>query len=624
MMNELLKNYIDSSEEICVEYAKPLQVGEKCDTYKHEMKNMLNNTTQYYAMQENVNLLQHGYAPVLLPQKKINKITPKAGEFLESESGVFLKDTKICNFRVVIKRYLIIYDDDNKCIKKEFEILIILSRKSKKFTVDLNKIREPEFYRACPDFANIIVDDAKLFRKYIDALLENCEMPPELIWTFSGWRKIEGGFFYLTSDGAVGNDLINARCQQKCTFGKARKVEFEDFCKLFNVAGEYSSVIMMYSIVSMLFSLYKEAGYPPKFLLFLSGKTNSGKTSLALALTKIKGRTSGTQVPDYTFQGTSAGLEQGVREHHDMVYLIDDLHPSEDAVKQRNLEANLEVLVKLFGDGIQKNRNTDFMDPERASKINYSVKGGCLLTGEYFAGVESNLSRMLIMQIGRADINFDILTVLQNKPEILLNFYYEFIDYVTRNSRYVIDLIKVNVPRIRKAYMGVYSKPRYAEYQAILSCALEILSGFMIEMGYECVDEFCHHVGAALHDIMSRSDEMIAIFSNEKVIKSAIKDFYDNYSRSNAELEYVVDKPEFICITTEEAKNIVNAWLEERGQKARFGTRAQFINTCLAENLIHTSEEKNGEGKPHVRNVHQISGHCGKRYMFFKKSEVLQ
>lgn len=610
------------------EYENPIHVGTGCEDIKRKINTAIAGAAYQAQTEENLALMEYGYVPIVNSNiGSIAKVADEEKEFSVNDNGVWYDNNCICNFTVIICDYCILYDDSDCCVKKMYTIQIMLSKKLEVYEeVGFEELRSPEFYRSRPEFSNIVVNNSGLFKKYIDNIISNCNLNAERIWIHSGWHKIDGRFYYLDHKGVVGYSGIRARSQQKTDIGHVGCLSVQDMNRLLNVAGGYSIMLNLYSIISMLYSLYKEAGYPPKLLMFLTGKTNSGKTSLALALTKVLCRTEGMQSPDFTFQGTQAGLEQGIKEHHDLVYYIDDLHPSEDPVKQRNMEKNLETLVKLFGDAIMKNRNTDYLDAERAAKLNYKVNGGALLTGEYFAGVESNLSRMIIMQISRDCINFKELTEIQKDSDILLRFYKYIIVYATDNQQEIIEYIKLNVPAIRDTYIEnkVYSLPRFAECQGLFKVALNILCNAMNNMGID-TKIFNSQAATYIDTFIKYSDNLVHVHSKEYAIKNAILEFINNKTSgalNNISAEFI-DNDEFICILPDDARMIVNTWVEEQGHSMRFMTKGVFIKECLSNGLILSSSgETKKDGKTHVRNTHHLEGHGNKRFLFFLKKAL--
>ena len=70
-----------------------------------------------------------------------------------------------------------------------------------------------------------------------------------------------------------------------------------------------ASILVLYTAMSVMNSLYRKANFTPKFLLFVHGFRGSYKTSLSLALSQIEYK----DTPLFTLKATKAGIESNFR-----------------------------------------------------------------------------------------------------------------------------------------------------------------------------------------------------------------------------------------------------------------------------------------------------------------------
>ena len=310
---------------------------------------------------------------------------------------------------------------------------------------------------------------------YLNALVGNYSGPSVLEIENPGWFSHSGAEIYVTPAGVIGMpySIISRKGQHfivqpgHMNFGDLNEYLSKN---MLTPTKPVVDVILLYNVLSFLHTVFSDAGCPVKFLIFLTGKRGSLKTSLALALTQIEQR----KRPEYIMKSTSAGLEAGFSTYKDAVMLIDDLAPTIDSTEQRAMHQNLELLVRCFGDGTGKKRNLDFLSPD--VKVNqYVAQGGAIITGEYISGVESSLARCLILSISEGDVDKALLKALQDDDSWLARFLFGFLTFVSSNYEKVKGRIRESMEIFKAETHPHYSNLRYAEYRVQLKVAVEIL-----------------------------------------------------------------------------------------------------------------------------------------------------
>ena len=310
---------------------------------------------------------------------------------------------------------------------------------------------------------------------YLNALVATYSGPSVLEIDVPGWCYHCGAMIYVTPTSGIGTSYsIISRKGQRFNVQPGHT----DFGNLHEYLSKNQltpskpvvDIILLYNVLSFLHTVFSDAGCPVKFLIFLTGKRGSLKTSLALALTQIEQR----KRPEYIMKSTSAGLEAGFSTYKDAVMLIDDLAPTIDSAEQRAMHQNLELLVRCFGDGTGKKRNLDFLSPD--VKVNqYVAQGGAIITGEYISGVESSLARCLILSISEGDVDKALLKALQDDDSWLARFMFGFLSFVSSNYEKVKGRIRESMEIFKAETHPHYSNLRYAEYRVQLKVAVEIL-----------------------------------------------------------------------------------------------------------------------------------------------------
>lgn len=310
----------------------------------------------------------------------------------------------------------------------------------------------------------------KALRRYLDFLVHNFDINNKVdMFAKPGWTEIEGKLVYLTPQGVIGHEEIKAISKYGQDFSslQVEHKAFAEYLRMIDISSSPAGGIMIiYTAMSLINTLFRKANFTPKFLLFAHGHRGSYKTSLSLALSQI----SKSDRPQYTLKATKAGLESAFKIHRSAVMLIDDLAPTQDIHDLKSMKSNLEVVVRAFGDGTGHKRAT----------VDYEAEGGAIITGEIVAGAcESSLARCLFIKIEKECVNVNLLSLLQNNRNMVEQFVLSFISnlsyLINECGENIIGFIETRGKEIRNSYRGKYYNERFGEYQSQLQVTLEIL-----------------------------------------------------------------------------------------------------------------------------------------------------
>ena len=298
---------------------------------------------------------------------------------------------------------------------------------------------------------------------------------------------------------------------------------------------------------------------------------------------------------------TGAGLEAGLPQHRDMVFLVDDLMPASLKDQKSRIESNLELMVRLFGDNTMKQRNTDFSQIRDKKKVEYRACGGCITTGEYFCGVESSISRMLICNIKKGEVDTHLLEYYQQRLDILPTFLCDFLNYISRNSKQVINYIKDMVTKIRSENTGRFNALRYAEYYAQLKVTLDLLMDYAkdrkINSDLNIIYEQWHQ--AVIYTVLVNSNELklqnpvvlIVQAINWAIECGGVFCLKVEDSSWSNEKSYVFYDSDFYYIQPEVAYSLVNSYAKTNALTNTAYTPKMLVNYLSESGLLESYEE---------------------------------
>lgn len=347
---------------------------------------------------------------------------------------------------------------------------------------DLNWIKEISGGAA---YFSTIKNARKQVLDLIHSLVDS-NVEEKIVFTENGWTRIGSIWCYVIDSGIIGLNQTKYSGDANHPFiydnrNVGKKTTFETTIKMIEICDDRSITLplFLFTHLGSLCKLFELANVPLKGVMAIIGTTNSRKTSMALCMTKTFGRENIT-IPEISFESTEGGIEVESSKHADSVLLIDDFHPTTSKKNFNKLMKTLEFILRRYGDRTIKKRMTDF-SPNKTAGC-YDVNGVCVITGEDIGGVQSSLTRVLILEVDKFSVKNDVLGYYQNNPLFLNTHMYDFISYVTCNFEKIVSFIKKRVLEWRKE--KTYPISRYSEYYAQLMTCAEILALYASERGF--------------------------------------------------------------------------------------------------------------------------------------------
>lgn len=204
-----------------------------------------------------------------------------------------------------------------------------------------------------------------------------------------------------------------------------------------------SAILFLWAHLGLMWTIFTQAGYPPRALLYLSGVSGSLKTAVCKTLFNF------TAVPELdipaSFRDTSASMEISIDQYKDRVLLVDDFCPAANKAARRTMEQTLESLIRFYGDGNTKGRADPRMDKVYMKK----ARGLCVITGEDVAGSLSSRLRCLFLHVEKTSFRGDILKQYQEMPYLWTEYLSCFVDALPNVIPNVVERIRASFPQYR-------------------------------------------------------------------------------------------------------------------------------------------------------------------------------
>lgn len=428
---------------------------------------------------------------------------------------------KKVNFDIVLNRVSYFCEDTTETITRRLlDLTFFVETKQGIMRYDFNQISlgeaaSPKIIEKIPgalSFCHCRGELGGYLYTTINALLLHYSGPIFTIYSRPGWKiNIRD---YITSDGAIAHPEQLVRADGKLhiadRFSGSIFPEYLKMCSTIKEPGKMKAVLS-YVLASFIHSVFEDAGFPLKHALFIVGPRGSKKTSVAQCFTQLG---EDRRTVKFNFTATESGIQFNLPNYADRVMLIDDLAPSMDYTDKKRKEKMLESILRLCGDSGERVINKAFMKTG-AEQIDYRVRGGIVITGEYFYGTgsESSIARAVVVSLEKNSVENALLSHFQRNPEIFEALIFRFLKFVGVNYDKTIYTIRSTMEQIRgNSVKYHFSNPRYVDYIGQYMAIAHIMLGLFAAEGNT------FDGNAFLADFHSNINNLLA--DNDKHMKS--------------------------------------------------------------------------------------------------------
>lgn len=472
--------------------------------------------------------------------------------------------------------------------------------------------------------------DSRDFPKYVHEVIErDISMVKKLtIYGLSGWKKINQKIRYVCSKGIIGEPYSGVSAALDMKFetlaGMDKDESIRHFLGMQAICRkeEKTRMLMIFVNMAVMTTLFELVGYPIKTLLGVLGTTNTMKTSVAMVFSKIFNAQETTS-PEVTFTSTRAGIETYVAKYADAILLVDDFMPGDDKAKQAELNAKLELLCRLYGDRTSKKRMTVFSDKKN---VEFPVRGCCMITGELMTGVQSSRTRIVCINLRKSDINKDVLSFYQTNPLILPTYLEGFLEYVSRNAEWIMQMMKERMQEYRRSLR--FKIERFNEAAAHFLVTLDVMAAYWKEILFSInVDDMIEEWRRSVVKVFEENDRELATTDDGTVILQALEEaLYDNSSlvkpvdaiHKNDNAIAYMDK-DFIYIQQKKLYVITKKFCQKYDIK-KYMTQDMIAQKLEEKDILECIKNTKGHTE-RSRKLKQGQGNT-KRYLYIKRGKM--
>ena len=248
-------------------------------------------------------------------------------------------------------------------------------------------------------------------RYYIQTTAEEAEQSTE--YHVTGWKKINGEWHFLLPGNSNINVVLNGKLQHYCGADVDDLYDLIDAYNLYEKPPASSLIIhplIAFAFLTPLNEFLKQAGCMPKFVLFLTGRTGTRKSTLAALFLSFFGQFTSSDLP-MSFRDTANSIIANAFTLKDVLTCIDDFYPSDNA-EMKKLNATAQTVMRAYGDRTGRAR----LRSDSTLMESRPPQGNAIITGELSPDVgESGTARYFSLELKEEDVDLGSLSVCQSE-----------------------------------------------------------------------------------------------------------------------------------------------------------------------------------------------------------------
>ncbi|MCQ8103541.1 cell wall-binding protein [Methylomonas sp. SURF-2] len=245
------------------------------------------------------------------------------------------------------------------------------------------------------------------------------DIPRCTVYKFTGWKKIDGQWRYLTGTGAISTNGLMNDVQVDMGQGNIGRYQLPAPLQGDELKQAYAAMRLLLDICpgkpavgATLFAAVARAPLDEckstDFALWLHGLTGSRKSAVAAIAQSFFGDFHDRSFPA-NWSDSITDLEFKIHQAKDGIITIDDFKPSTSRAEADKLHGYVERLVRNIGNAAGRGRRTTDCQAI-AAPFNRSM---VVITGEDTPRSQSIAGRLLMLELNRADVDNATLTKLQ-------------------------------------------------------------------------------------------------------------------------------------------------------------------------------------------------------------------
>ncbi|MEC4747458.1 PriCT-2 domain-containing protein [Methylomicrobium sp. Wu6] len=415
-----------------------------------------------------------------------------------TESGTIVP-VELCNFTATIQRQII--HDDGAEERGAFDIAGKLRGGKHLPTINVPLVKFGGMTWITANWGNEpIVYAGQTVKDHLRCAIQKLSGNVERVTVYGhiGWKKIEGQWRYLHHGGALGADDNLDSISVDVDGGGAMHLYRFPLSGINAIAAIQASLKLLNAVPDipeigylLLATTYRTPTYQCHRIdqvTYLSGKTGAGKSELTALMLAHFGEFSARDFPA-NWEDSPTDLEMKAHHAKDSLFVIDDFKPVGGKSGVEKLHAKADRILRGAGNQAGRGRRSATLEARPA----YYPRGFIVSTGEDIPRGESLRARMVIAEVKKGDIDFAVITELQQAAAngLLQTAMRGFIQWLAPQIDTLSSHLKTTIADYRQRDNLQFSHRRGVDNFANLMIGLTLFADYALQNGAITPDQ--HH-----------------------------------------------------------------------------------------------------------------------------------
>ena len=344
--------------------------------------------------------------------------------------------------------------------------------------------------------------------------IQSTALDMERITVFSttGWRHVDGNWRYLLPGDEQYTVELPGKMQGYGMERSYNQVDIQVAASLLwqpLAPEEIMLPLLSFTFLSPLNHFLKAAGCEPKFVMLLSGKTGSRKSTLAALMLSFFGKFTASELP-LSFRDTANSILLNTFSLKDVLTVIDDLHPS-SRMEEPKMNGTAQAIMRAYGDRTGKGR----LRADSTSMESRPPQGNAIITAEFAPDIgESGTARYFALELKEKDVDLETLTAFQNEADdgTLQRCMFAYTEWLRESFLFSEESVQSFQKYLRSRFLfyrdqfrkdGIQCHGRVPETVAQLEIGMEFFLRFLHERG-GFADDWCRGIFEKFQSILAR------------------------------------------------------------------------------------------------------------------------
>ena len=320
------------------------------------------------------------------------------------------------------------------------------------------------------------------------------DIPRRVIYKYTGWKRLDEHWHYLSGGGSISEKGLENTLDVELGAGNIARYRVAEPLKGAKLLEAVESALLILNVCpakpQIGAALLAAVARAPlgecseiDFAIWLHGLTGSRKSAVAAIAQAFFGDFTAHSFPS-NWSDSVNDAEMKSHQAKDGVFVIDDFKPSVSKSEADKLHAMAERLIRNTGNGAGRGRRGADMQA-KAAAFNRSMM---LVTAEDLPRGQSLLGRLLVMELGRLDVDNAILSRLQDAARngLFIGLMASYLQWLAPRMDKFKDILPGRIEEkrnevIKAGFAG--SHPRAPDIYASLAVGALVFMGFLNDIG---------------------------------------------------------------------------------------------------------------------------------------------